>query len=148
MSGRNCTLAAVAAESVRVTRLVLLLLTVFAAAALGLAAVGIFAVMSYVVRQRAREIGTRMALGASRREILLMVMRQGAVIAGIGTVIGLGGGLLASRALQSLLYGVTGSDPLVLAAATTMLAAAAMLACYVPARRAAAVDPARTLVEQ
>lgn len=142
------TLSSVAAESVRVTRLVLLLLMVFAAAALGLAAVGIFAVMSYVVRQRSREIGTRMALGASHREILLMVMRQGSVIAGIGTVIGLGGGLLASRALKSLLYGVTGSDPIVLVAATAVLATSAMLACYLPARRAAAVDPARTLVEQ
>jgi putative ABC transport system permease protein len=142
------TLADVAAESMRVTRLVLWLLGIFATTALVLAGIGIFAVMSYVVRQRTREIGTRMALGASRGGILLMVMRQGSVIAAAGTAIGLLAGLLAARSLQSLLFGVSGADPIVLIGSTLVLGACAMLACYFPARRAASVDPARTLVEQ
>src|SRR4029079_15293186 len=120
----------------------------FAVIALGLAAVGIYGVMSYVVRQRTREIGTRIALGARRPDILWLVLRQGAVNAGVGTVSGLVVGLGAARALQSMLYGVRANDPLVLAGAAAVLVATALVACYVPALRAARVDPARTLAEQ
>jgi len=142
------TMAQVASDSVRVTRLLLWLLGGFAVIALGLAAVGIYGVMSYVVRQRTREIGTRIALGAARNDIVWMVLRQGAVIAGIGTLAGFAVGLGAARALRSMLYGVQASDPLVLAGAALVLVVTALVACYLPAIRAARVDPARTLAEQ
>jgi putative ABC transport system permease protein len=142
------TMSQVASDSVRVTKLVLWLLGIFAVVSLGLAAVGIYGVMSYVVRQRSREIGTRIALGARRPDILWLVLRQGVMIAGAGTVIGLGVGLGAARALRSMLYGVTATDPIVLAGAAVLLVITALVACYVPALRAARVDPARTLAEQ
>jgi predicted lysophospholipase L1 biosynthesis ABC-type transport system permease subunit len=142
------TMSQVASDSVRVTKLVLWLLGIFAVVSLGLAAVGIYGVMSYVVRQRSREIGTRIALGAGRQDILWLVLRQGAMIAGIGTAIGLAAGLGAARALRSMLYGVSATDPLVLAGAAVLLVITALVACYVPALRAARVDPARTLAEQ
>jgi putative ABC transport system permease protein len=135
-------------ESVQVTHLMLWLLGVFAATALALSAVGIYGVMSYVVRQRTREIGTRVALGATSHDILWMVMRQGAVIAGLGAAIGLAAGLAAARLLNSILYGISASDPLTLAGAAVLLIATTMAACYLPARRASHVDPARTLSEQ
>ena len=142
------TLAHVASESERVTRVVLWLLGVFAATSLALAAIGIYGVMSYAVRQRTREIGTRIALGATRGNIVWLVLRQGAVIAVIGTVVGLATGLGTTRFLSSIMYGVKGTDPLTLSAAVVLLVITIMLACYVPARRAASVDPATTLAEQ
>ena len=142
------TLAHVATESERVTRVVLWLLGVFAATSLVLAAIGIYGVMSYAVRQRTREIGTRIALGATRKNILWLVLQQGAVIAAVGTVVGLATGLATTRFLSSILYGVSGSDPLTLSVAVVLLVVTIMLACYVPARRAASVDPARTLADQ
>jgi putative ABC transport system permease protein len=141
-------LAEVAAESVRTTKLVLWLLGLFAGTALLLAGVGIYGVMSYVVRQRTREIGTRVALGATRGDILWLIMRQGASIAFAGAVIGVGAGVLAARSLTSLLYSVAPWDPVSIVGATTVLVIAVLAACYMPARRAAAVDPVRTLAEQ
>jgi putative ABC transport system permease protein len=123
------------------------LLGIFATTALILAAVGIYGVMSYVVRQRTREIGTRIALGATRRDILWLVMREGALIAAGGTIAGLLIGLTATRSLASILYGVSASDPATLSVAAGVLVATIMAACYLPARRAASVDPARTLAE-
>jgi putative ABC transport system permease protein len=146
--GDSRTLAQVAEESVRVTRLLLWLLGAFAVTALLLAAVGIYAVMAYVVRQQTREIGTRMALGALRADILRLVLGQGARIAALGTGLGLAIGLGAARTLRSVLYGVSAADPYILAFAALVLAATTMAACYLPARRAASVDPARTLTEQ
>jgi putative ABC transport system permease protein len=137
----------VAEESVRVTRLLLWLLGGFALTALLLATVGIYSVMAYVVVQQTREIGTRIALGAKRADILRLVLGQGGRIALLGTGVGLAVGLAASRALGSVLYGVSAADPLILLLAALLLAATTMLACYLPARRAAEVDPARTLVE-
>ena len=142
------TLSEVASESERVTRVVLWLLGVFAVTSLALAAVGIYGVMSYAVRQRTREIGTRIALGATRRNIVWLVLQQGAAIAAVGTVVGLVTGLATTRFLKSILYGVSGSDPIVLGGAVTLLVVTIMLACYIPARRAASVDPAKTLAEQ
>jgi len=142
------TLAHVASESERVTRVVLWLLGVFAVTSLALAAVGIYGVMSYAVRQRTREIGTRIALGATRRHILWLVLQQGATIAAVGTVVGLATGLGATRFLSSTLFGVSNTDPLTLGGAVVVLVVTIMLACYVPARRAASVDPAKTLAEQ
>jgi putative ABC transport system permease protein len=141
------TLGEVTEESTRVTRLVLWLLAAFAISALLLAAVGIYAVMAYAVRQQTREIGTRMALGALRGDILGLVLRQGAWIALLGIGLGLGAGLAAAQALRSILYGVSTADPLILSASALLLVLTTMLACYVPARRAAGVDPARSLTE-
>jgi ABC-type antimicrobial peptide transport system permease subunit len=104
--------------------------------------------MSYVVRQRTREIGTRIALGATERDILWLIMRQGAAIAISGTAIGLGVGIAATRSLNSMLFGVSPGDPTTMAASTLVLVGAVLTACYVPARRAAAVDPVETLAEQ
>lgn len=140
-------LGAFGKESARITRLLLWLLGAFALTALLLAGVGIYAVMAYVVRQQTREIGTRIALGALERDILKLVLGQGAMLAATGTLLGLGVGLAAARALRSTLYGVSSTDPLTLIAAAVILGGATMAACYLPARRAAGVDPARTLVE-
>jgi ABC-type transport system, involved in lipoprotein release, permease component len=107
--------------------------------------VGIYGVMSYVVRQRTRELGTRMALGARRSDILWLVMRQGTVLAIAGTVIGLSAGLMAARFLTSMLFGVSPSDPWTLVGASITLIATTLVACYIPARRAASVNAARTL---
>ena len=142
------TLAEVAAASMQVTQFALWLLGIFAATAVALAAVGIYGVMSYVVRLRTREIGTRVALGATRGDIVWLVLRQGAAIASIGTVLGLALSIVASRSLAAILFGVSPSDPATLAMSAAALTAATMGACYVPARRAARVDPARTLADQ
>jgi len=141
------TMAQIASDSIEVTRLALWLLGVFAATALALALVGIYGVMSYVAKQRSREIGTRIALGAGRGDILWLVMRQGVIIAGLGGALGVGGGLLASRSLSSIVYGVTTSDPITLLIALAVLSATTAAACFLPAHRASRVDPARTLAE-
>jgi putative ABC transport system permease protein len=141
-------LAAIASESVRVTELILWLLAIFAGAALLLAAVGIYGVMAYVVRQRTREIATRMAVGATRGDIVRLVLRQGAGVAAAGIAAGLVLGLGATRFLRSALFGVSPTDPVSLGAAVLLLGGTALLAAYLPARRASAVDPARTLGQQ
>jgi len=106
-----------------------------------LAAVGIYGVMSYAVTRRTHELGIRVALGASRREIVGLVLRQGMRLAAMG----LAGGLVAAwgltRLMAGLLYGVRPADPATLAAVASLLAGIALLACYIPARRATAVDP-------
>jgi predicted lysophospholipase L1 biosynthesis ABC-type transport system permease subunit len=141
------TMADVASASTAIAQLAMRLLAGFAAVALTLAAVGIYGVMAYSVRRRTRELGTRVALGASRADIIGLVMREGGAITIAGVIVGLATGLLGARSLAALLYGVPSSDPVSLAAAAVLLAATAMAACYVPARRASRVDPARTLVE-
>ena len=117
----------------------------FAAVALILAAVGIYGVMAYSVRRRTRELGTRVALGAGKSDIVRLVMREGLAITAIGLAIGVPGGLLAARSLTAVLYDVPTADPWALSGAALMLAVTAMVACYLPARRASQVDPARTL---
>ena len=132
-------------ESVQVTELALWLLGLFATTAVVLAAIGIYGVMSYAVRQRMREIGTRVALGATPSSILWLVLGQGARVAVIGTVIGLVTALTAGRVLRGLLFSITPGDPLVLSAAAGLLLATTLAACYFPARRATRVDPVQTL---
>jgi putative ABC transport system permease protein len=117
------------------------LLAVFAAIALLLSSVGIYGVLSYVVAQRTRQIGIRMALGATPGQVMRDVLGYGAVLTGIGLALGLGGAIAGTRALSSLLYGVRPIDPLTFVAAPALLAAVAMAACYIPARRATKVDP-------
>ena len=97
--------------------------------------------MAYSVSRRTREIGVRVALGASSRDVLTMILGQGLRTVLIGVVIGLAGSLVLTRAIQSLLFGVKGTDPLTFAAVTLLLLFVALLACYIPARRAAKVDP-------
>jgi putative ABC transport system permease protein len=138
----------IAASSAALTRLAMRLLAGFAVVALALAAIGIYGVMAYSVRRRTRELGTRVALGASRADILRLVMREGVVITAAGLAAGLAAGWMAARSLTAVLYDVPPSDPATLAAAAAVLALTAMAACYLPARRAAAVDPSRTLAAE
>jgi len=119
----------------------MLLLIIFAATALLLAAVGIYGVMSYAVTRRTHELGIRAALGASRREIVGLVLRQGMTLAAIGGAAGLAAAAVLTRLMAGLLYGVRPADPATLVAVTLLLGGIALLACYIPARRAAAVDP-------
>jgi putative ABC transport system permease protein len=106
-----------------------------------LSAIGIYGVISYSVAQRTHEIGIRAALGASSGNILGLVLRSGMLMTGIGLVLGLGGALALSRLLATLLFGVGERDPATIGAVAVILAAVALLACYLPARRATRVDP-------
>jgi putative ABC transport system permease protein len=129
------------AESSATRRFYMFLLGGFATVALLLAAVGIYGVISYSVGQRSQEIGIRMALGATRDRVLRAVVGQGLVLASIGAAAGLLGALLATRGLRSLLYEVSATDPLTFAAIAGLLLVVSWIACYIPARRAARVDP-------
>ncbi len=135
------TLDQIKAESMASSRLQSMLLTVFAAIAVLLAAIGIYGVISYSVEQRTREIGIRAALGASRGELVGLVLRSGMLMAGIGLVLGAGGALGLTRLLANLLFGVGERDPMTLGSVAVILMCVALLACYVPARRATKVDP-------
>jgi predicted permease len=128
-------------ESVARRRLALILLSIFAGLALLLASVGIYGVTSYVVTQRQQEIGLRMALGASARNILRMVFRQGMLQLGIGLAVGIAGAVALTRFLSSLLVLVSPTDPVTFAFVAAVLGSAAVLGCAVPARRATWVDP-------
>jgi ABC-type antimicrobial peptide transport system permease subunit len=119
----------------------MILLGSFAAVALVLAAIGIYGVIAYSVAQRTREIGIRMALGAQRRDVLRMILRQSMLIIGMGLVIGLFGAFALTRWMGSLLYGVGAHDLSIHGLVLIVLAGAGLIASYIPARRAMAVDP-------
>jgi predicted permease len=131
----------IVSNSIAAPRFYAALLGTFAGVALVLAAIGLYGLLAYSVAQRTREIGVRMALGAPRRGILALVLRQGAVLAGIGIVAGLAGAFAVTRYLSSLLFGITPLDPATFVAVALVFAAVALLASYVPARRATSVDP-------
>jgi putative ABC transport system permease protein len=129
------------------SRFTMWLMGVFAAAALMLAVVGIYGVMSYLVTQRTREIGIRLALGAGGRDILRLVVGNGARLIGAGIVLGLAASFALQRLVASLLFGVTAAD-LASGAAVALLAVVALLACYIPALRATHVDPLNALRQE
>ena len=117
------------------------LLSIFGGLALLLAMIGVYGVMSYSVAQRAQELGIRMALGAQANDVLLLVLRQGIALAAGGTALGVLLALLLGQVVSTLLFGISGRDPLTLAGVSLILTTIALLACYIPARRAARVDP-------
>jgi ABC-type antimicrobial peptide transport system permease subunit len=129
------------ANSVSSRRFNLVLLGLFSLLALTLAAVGVYGVVAYVAAQRTREIGVRMALGARRRDVLELILRQEMKFAGVGVLVGLAGAFAATRLLGSLLFGVSPNDPVTFVAAPLLLVTVALLACLVPALRAARIDP-------
>ncbi len=131
----------VLSASVANSRLVVLLFGLFAMFALLLASIGIYGVIAYSVAQRTREIGIRLALGAQTRDVLRMIITQGMILALIGAGLGLLGAFLATRVMRSLLYGVSTTDPLIFIGVSLLLTIVALLACYIPARRATKVDP-------
>ncbi len=135
------TMDEVVSNSVAERRLTMLLLTMFAGAALLLAAVGIYGVIAYGVTQRTQEIGIRMALGAQRSDVLWMVVKQALVMALAGIVVGSTGALLLTRLMQGLLFQVKPADPVTFGVVSAILAAVAVLASYIPGRRATRVDP-------
>jgi hypothetical protein len=128
-----------------VVRLGAALFSVFGGIALLLAVVGVYGVKAYAVACRTREIGIRMALGAHRRDVFALIMRQGALQTALAVVVGLLLSLAAGRVLAKVLYEVSPSDPLALVAASVILVAAALIACFLPARRATHVDPIEAL---
>ena len=129
-------------------RLNTVLLTSFAAVALLIAAIGIYGVLAYSVNQRTREIGLRMALGATPRSVLQLIVSQGMKVVLIGVGIGLAGGLALGRAVSSLMFGVQVHDPATFSLVAVVLTAVALAACIIPARRAARVDPMVALREE
>jgi putative ABC transport system permease protein len=135
----------VVAASAAQRRFALMLFEVFGATALVLAAIGIYGVLSGSVSERIREIGVRIALGATRSEIVSLVVRQAMALTVAGMIVGLGAAVIASRALKTLLFGVTRSDPVTYAVVVALLLCASALASWLPAWRAARVDPALTL---
>ncbi len=144
-AGHIQSLEQVRSDSIAAPRLTANLLGLFALLALAIAAAGIGGVMALSVSQRIHEIGVRMAIGARPVEIVLMILRQGMLLALVGVALGVAGAFALTNAVKSLLFGVTPTDPMTFGAVAAVLVAAAFAACYIPARRAAQVDPLRAL---
>jgi ABC-type antimicrobial peptide transport system permease subunit len=135
----------VMSESAAQPRFRTILLTIFAGMALALSAIGVFSVMAYSVAQRRRELGVRVALGASRREILHLVLGEGMKFTCIGLAIGLFATFALTRYLGSMLFGIRRFDPVTLVAMSLVIITVSLLAAYIPARRATRVDPMAAL---
>jgi putative ABC transport system permease protein len=142
---RVATMSQLVAISAAERRFALILFEAFAAVALVLAGIGIYGVLSGSVAERTREIGVRTALGASRSGILSLILRQGLSLTGVGVVLGLAGAFAATRVIETLLFGVSRLDPVTYAGVVVLLAGTALVACWLPARRASQVDPVITL---
>ena len=138
---RERTMEQVISQAVSRQNFNMVLLSIFAGLALTLAAIGIYGLMSYSVLQRTQEIGIRMALGASRRNVLGLVLTQGMQLTGIGVVLGLALAYGTTRVLGSLLFGVKATDPVTFGGVGGILAMVALLSAYIPARRATVIDP-------
>ena len=128
-------------NSIAAARMASALTSLFGLIALLLAAIGLYGVMSYAVSRRTRELGIRMALGAGRRDVLRLMLKQGLLLTSLGLALGWLAAVWLTRGIQTLLYGVGTTDPLTFGAVALLLAGVALLACYIPARRAAKVDP-------
>jgi predicted permease len=139
------TMETVVSTSVADRKFVLLLVAAFGAAALLLATLGVYSVISYIVTQRRKEIGVRIALGAQRGDVLGLVLRQGALLAILGIAVGALGSLALTRLLAGLVFGVSTTDPLAFVGVIVLLASVALVASWLPARRAARVDPMNVL---
>jgi putative ABC transport system permease protein len=126
-------------------RFAMILLTLFAGIALIVATIGIYGLLQYSTTQQTRDIGIRMALGATRIDILRAILTHGLILTFVGIAIGLAGAVALTRVLASLLYGMTATDPLTLGGASVLFAIIALVASYVPARRASRIDPAIAL---
>jgi putative ABC transport system permease protein len=142
---RPKTMDAIVGQSIAERRFTMLLLAAFAATAVLLAAIGVYGVLAYLVSRRTQEIGVRLAMGATPGDVAGLFLREGAALATIGLIAGIAGALGAGRALTTLLYGVTATDPVTFAAVACTLGIAALAAAYLPARRAARVDPMEAL---
>jgi putative ABC transport system permease protein len=135
------TMEQILSTSIAPRRFNTLLLGLFAALALILAAIGLYGVISYSVSQRTREIGIRMALGAQQRDVLKLVVRQGMILALVGVTIGIAAAFALTRVMSTLLFGVSATDPVTFIIIPLLLAGVALLASYIPARKATKVDP-------
>jgi putative ABC transport system permease protein len=135
----------IVSDSLAIDRFTVVLFASFGALGLLLAAVGIYGVMAFAVTQRTHEFGVRMALGAQRSRVVSMVLKEGTLLAILGTLIGLGGAYLVGRAMQSTLYGVGAFDVRAFIGVSALLLAAALLACWFPARRASRIEPLEAL---
>jgi predicted permease len=135
----------VAASALAQPRFVTFLLAIFAATALTLAAIGIYGTISLRVSERSQEMGIRLALGADRATILKLVLGQGLMLIAIGLTAGIAGAVVLTRALTGLIYGIAALDPITFVAVSLILSGIRLLACFLPARRAASVDPITTL---
>jgi putative ABC transport system permease protein len=129
------------AEATSLQRVTMILLSLYAGTALVLAGIGLYGVVAYSVARRTREMGIRMALGARQTDVVVLVFRQGMTLAAVGMGIGLAGAFAGTRVLSSLLFETTPLDPATFGTVAVLLLAVALLACYIPARRATKVDP-------
>jgi putative ABC transport system permease protein len=139
------TMSEIVSDTYGSIRFPMTLVWIFAAFAMLLSAVGIFGVMSYAVSRRTQEMAIRMALGARRRDVLRLVLREGLNVTIFGVAVGLPSALALSRVMAGYVYGIKATDPLTFAAAALLLIGISLLACYVPARRATRVDPIMAL---
>jgi ABC-type transport system, involved in lipoprotein release, permease component len=135
------TMEQVVAESIWQPRLYATLFAVFASGALILALIGIYGVMAFLVQTRTHEIGVRMALGATARDVFKLIVGRGMKLTAIGVVVGIGGAIGLTRLMHSLLFNTSATDPITFILISVLLSLAAFFACYIPARRAAKVDP-------
>ncbi len=132
-------------ESLAPRRFAMLLLSIFALLASGLAALGIYGVVAFVVAQGTKDMGIRMALGATPRRIALLVVQHGLLMAAGGIALGIAGALVLTRLMRTLLFGIGPTDPVTYLLVSALVVATALAACYLPARRAARLDPMRSL---
>jgi predicted lysophospholipase L1 biosynthesis ABC-type transport system permease subunit len=139
------TMDEVVGRSIAERRFTMLLLASFAAVAVLLAAIGVYGVLAYLIGQRTQEIGVRLALGAAPDDVVRLFLREGTTLAGVGLVAGVAGALAATRALSTLLFGVTTTDPVTFAGVAGAVGLVALVASYIPAKRASRVDPMSAL---